>query len=71
MPSFPRFSENMEDGMSDAKVYKKDRQAIRWPAGLPEELKVPLKLAFWVWLCTTAALLALLALVNTGAFVLL
>jgi hypothetical protein len=37
---------------------------MRWPNGFPEELKSSLKLAFWVWFCTTLALLALLALVN-------
>ena len=41
-------------------VDRKYRQLLRWPDGFPDELKFSVKLGFWVWLCTTAALLILI-----------
>ena len=40
-------------------IEKKRHQVLRWPDGFPEELKFSVKLGFWVWFCTTSALLVL------------
>jgi hypothetical protein len=52
---------HIKDGMSNynVNVDKKHRQAMRWPDGFPQELKSSIKLGFWVWFCTAAALLVL------------
>ena len=41
---------------------RKNRELLPWPDSFPQALKSSIKLAFWVWFCTTATLLVLVKL---------